>query len=112
MERHQYLLSEYQQIFLLSQQMLALAMEENWDALVNVEVIYINAVARTTDVTISSCSSPSLQQQLKEKLQSILDIEIEIRHLLQQRLDTLSTLIVQSTRQQRVNNTYNQLFDY
>lgn len=112
MERHQHLLSEYQQILTLSEQMLALAIEGNWDALVDLEMTYLKAVESTTNVTISSCSSQVLQELLREKLRAILENEIEIKRLLQLRLDALSELVGQSTRQQAVNNTYGQFPDH
>lgn len=112
MERHQHLLSEYQQILTLSEQMLALATEGNWDALVDLEMTYLKAVESTANITISSCSSLMLQDLLREKLRAILDNEIEIKRLLQLRLDTLSDLVGQSTKQQAVNNTYGQFPDH
>lgn len=45
------------------------------------------------------------------KLRSILENEIEIKRLLQRRLDKLSELVGQSTRQQAVNRTYGQFPD-
>ena len=77
MERHQHLLSEYQQILTLSEQMLALAIEGSWDALVDLEMTYLKAVESTANVTISSCSSQVLQELLREKLRAILENEIE-----------------------------------
>ncbi|WP_038928471.1 flagellar protein FliT, partial [Yersinia pestis] len=44
-------------------------------------------------------------------LRSILENEIEIKRLLQRRLDKLSELVGQSTRQQAVNRTYGQFPD-
>ncbi|ANI31656.1 flagellar biosynthesis protein FliT [Yersinia entomophaga] len=112
MERHQHLLSEYQHILTLSEQMLAFAIEGNWDALVDLEMTYLKAVESTANVTISSCSSLSLQEILRKKLKNILDNETEIKRLLQLRLNELSELVGQSTRQQVVNNTYGQFPDH
>ncbi|AKP32217.1 flagella biosynthesis regulatory protein FliT [Yersinia aleksiciae] len=112
MERHQHLLSEYQQILTLSEQMLMLATEGNWDALVDLEMTYLKAIESTANITISSCSSLALQELLRNKLSAILANEVEIKRLLQQRLDALSALVGQSTRQQVVNNTYGQFPDH
>ncbi|CNH35408.1 flagella biosynthesis regulatory protein FliT [Yersinia pekkanenii] len=112
MERHQHLLSEYQQILILSEQMLALAIEGNWEALVDLEMTYLKAVESTARATISSCSSLVLQELLRENLKTILENEIEIKRLLQLRLNSLSELVGQSTRQQAVNNTYGQFPDH
>lgn len=112
MERHQHLLSEYQQILTLSEQMLMLATEGNWDALVDLEMTYFKAVESTANITLSSCTSQVLQDLLRDKLKAILDNEVEIKRLLQQRLDALSELVGQSTRQQVVNNTYGQFPDH
>lgn len=112
MARHQHLLSEYQQILTLSEQMLALATEGNWDALVDLEMVYLKAVESTAHVTLSSCSSPVLQELLRQKLKEILENEIEIKRLLQLRLDKLGDLMGQSTRQRAVNTTYGQFPDH
>lgn len=112
MERHQHLLSDYQQILTLSEQMLMLATGGHWDALVDLEITYLKTVESTANITISSCSSFVLQELLREKLKTILNNEIEIKRLLQQRLDALSELVGQSTKQRAVNNTYGQFPDH
>ncbi|CNH10047.1 flagellar biosynthesis protein FliT [Yersinia aldovae] len=112
MERHQHLLSEYQQILTFSEQMLALAIEGNWDALVDLEMTYLKAIEGVAKITISSCSSSVLQELLRDKLKAILENEMEIKRLLQHRLDELSELVGQSTRQQSVNSTYGQFPDH
>ena len=66
MERHQHLLSEYQQILTLSEQMLMLATVENWDALVDLEMAYLKAVENTANITISRITAPKIEIHIGE----------------------------------------------
>ncbi len=111
MEHQQQLLSAYQQIHTLSSQMIALAQSGQWDALVELEMSYIQAVEKTAQFAGISGSSMALQEILRNKLQQILNNETELKRLLQQRMDELRILIGQSTRQNVVNNTYGQFHD-
>lgn len=111
MEQQQKLLSAYQQILTLSNQMIALAQSGQWDALVELELNYVQAVEKTAEFASISGSSPALQEILRNKLQQILSNETELKRLLQQRMDELMVLIGQSTRQNVVNSTYGQFHD-
>ncbi|MFD0708905.1 flagella biosynthesis regulatory protein FliT [Photorhabdus luminescens] len=102
------LLSAYQQILSLSEQMLNLAKNEKWDELVDMEITYLKAVEVISHSSISSTTSLSLQQKMTNILQTILDNENEIKKLLQKRLDELSKLIKQASQQQLVNDSYGQ----
>ncbi|WP_431221976.1 flagella biosynthesis regulatory protein FliT [Serratia sp. L9] len=111
MEQQQKLLSACQQILTLSNQMIALAQSGQWDALVELELDYVQAVEKTAEFASISGSSPALQEILRNKLQQILSNETELKRLLQQRMDELMVLIGQSTRQNVVNSTYGQFHD-
>ncbi|AGO55740.1 flagella biosynthesis regulatory protein FliT [Serratia plymuthica] len=111
MERQQQLLAAYQQIYVLSSQMLALAQTERWEDLVELELAYVQAVEKTADFTGKAGPSMALQELLRNKLQQILDNENELKRLLQRRMDQLKELIGQSTRQSVVNSTYGQFHD-
>lgn len=108
---HQQLLSEYQLIFTLSEEMRRLATEEKWDDLVNMEITYLNAVEKATQVTVASSFSSTQQYILQQTLSAILQNESEIKRLLKLRMEVLSQLMVQSSRQKAVNTTYSQFSD-
>ncbi|MCA6219986.1 flagella biosynthesis regulatory protein FliT [Photorhabdus antumapuensis] len=108
MDNEMDLLSAYQRILSLSEQMLNLAKNEKWDELVDMEITYLKAVEVISHSSISSTTSLSLQQKMTNILQIILDNENEIKKLLQKRLDELSKLIKQAGRQQLLNDSYGQ----
>ncbi|WP_416775990.1 flagella biosynthesis regulatory protein FliT [Xenorhabdus budapestensis] len=102
------LLSAYQQILNLSEQMLDLARNEKWDVLVDMEITYLKAVEVVTLLSKDSDAPISLQQKLTKILQTVLDNEKETRRLLQKRLDELSDLIKQESCKQLLHDTYGQ----
>ncbi|WP_025121533.1 MULTISPECIES: flagella biosynthesis regulatory protein FliT [unclassified Serratia (in: enterobacteria)] len=111
MEHYQQLLSAYQQIQTLSEQMISLAQGGQWDVLIEMELIYVQAVEKTAKLVTISELSPALQEILRNKLQQILNNETELKRLMQLRMDELTVLIGQSTRQSVVNSTYGQFHD-
>jgi flagellar protein FliT len=111
MEHHQQLLSAYQQIHTLSEQMITLAQAGQWDALIDMEMNYVQAVEKTAQLAGIPEPSSSLQDILRGKLQQILKNETELKRLMQLRMDELTVLIGQSTRQSVVNSTYGQFHD-
>lgn len=106
MDRHQYLVKEYQLILTLSEHMLTLAQEEKWDDLVELEVSYLKAVEATTKLPLSEEISATVQNLIRAHLRRILDNETQIKTLLQSRMNKLAELIGQSVKQQEVNTTY------
>lgn len=111
MEHHQQLLSAYQQIHALSEQMITLAQAGQWDALIEMEITYVQAVEKTVQLAGFPEPSSTLQDILRSKLQQILNNETEVKRLMQLRMDELTVLIGQSTRQSAVNSTYGQFHD-
>lgn len=111
MEHHQQLLSAYQQIHTLSEQMITLAQAGQWDALIEMEISYVQAVEKTVQLAGIPEPSSTLQDILRGKLQQILNNETEVKRLMQLRMDELTILIGQSTRQSAVNSTYGQFHD-
>lgn len=111
MDRHQYLVNEYQMILTLSEQMLTLAKDEKWDELVELEVSYLKAVEATTKLPLSEEISMAIQAVIRQSLRRILDNETEIKTRLQARMNTLAELIGQSVKQQEVNSTYGRFTD-
>lgn len=53
MEHHQQLLSAYQQIHTLSEQMITLAQAGQWDALIEMEIGYVQAVEKPPNWQVS-----------------------------------------------------------
>ncbi|MGC6387189.1 flagella biosynthesis regulatory protein FliT [Ewingella sp. S1.OA.A_B6] len=106
MDRHQYLVNEYKMILTLSEHMLALAQEEKWDELVELEVSYLKAVEATTILPLSEEVAIGVQNLIRLHLRRILDNETQIKILLQARMQILAELIGQSVKQQEVNTTY------
>lgn len=108
MDSHQHLLAEYQQILQLSERMLLLAERGQWDELVELELVYLNAVESSTKASLSADLSLALQEALHQRLRQILENETELKRLLQLRLNELRELVERSSRQQALNNTYGQ----
>ncbi|MDX7990823.1 flagella biosynthesis regulatory protein FliT [Xenorhabdus littoralis] len=102
------LLSAYQQILSLSEQMINLARNEKWDELIDMEITYLKAVEMVTSLSENSDTPISLQQQLTKILQTVLDNEKETKRLLRKRLDELSDLIKQESCKQLLHDTYGQ----
>ncbi|MDX8000147.1 flagella biosynthesis regulatory protein FliT [Xenorhabdus sp. Reich] len=102
------LLSAYQQILSLSEQMINLARNEKWDELIDMEITYLKAVEVVTSLSENSDTPISLQQQLTKILQTVLDNEKETKRLLRKRLDELSDLIKQESCKQLLHDTYGQ----
>ncbi|MBC3250668.1 flagellar biosynthesis protein FliT [Serratia fonticola] len=111
MEHHQQLLLAYQKIHSLSEQMITLAQAGQWDALIEMEITYVQAVEKTAQLAGIPEPSSTLQDILRSKLQQILKNETEVKRLMQLRMDELTVLIGQSTRQSAVNSTYGQFHD-
>lgn len=100
------LITIYQQLLDLSQQMLRFAAEGEWDDLIKKEVDYVSAVQRLARSTEAASPSVQAQEQLRPVLRHILDNEGEVKRLLQARMNELSTLVNQNTRQKSVLSAY------
>lgn len=102
-------LAAWQQVSVLSQQILNLAQTGEWEKLIGLEPAYIAAVEHTALFASTGQPAPAEQEMLNMMLQQIIINENEIKHLMQQRMAELKTLITQSTQQQAVNHTYGEL---
>ncbi|WP_380178888.1 flagella biosynthesis regulatory protein FliT [Kalamiella sp. sgz302252] len=101
-----HLMSIYQQLLVLSQSMLRLATEGDWDKLIEMEVDYVSAVEKLAACTQQTPVPAQTQDQLRPVLRHILDNEAEVKNLLQARKAELSRLISQTGRQKSVNKAY------
>lgn len=100
------ILKDYQQLLALSKKILNLAVNGQWDTLVEQEIIYVQAVEELTNVTIPDDIDSVLRLNFRQILQEIIDNEAQIKKLLQKRMDELSSLMGQSLKQRSINTTY------
>lgn len=107
------LLAHYQQILALSENMLLVARQSEWDTLVYIEEKYVQAVAKIAELNARQENplSALIQDKITLVLQQLLQNEHEVNQLLQTRLDQLRELIGQSNRQQSINSTYHKFSD-
>jgi flagellar protein FliT len=108
------LLAHYQQILVLSENMLVMARQSEWDNLVFIEEKYVHAVAEISELNAKQDDKPLsgvTQDEIAGGGRQLLSNEKEINQLLQVRLNQLRDLISQSSRQQRLNSTYHKFSD-
>ncbi|KQN62900.1 flagellar protein FliT [Erwinia sp. Leaf53] len=96
----------YQHLLQLSQTMLRLANQGDWDTLVTEEAEYAATVKRIEAVTVVTPLTPVALQQLRPLLRHLLDNEIEIRRLVKRRQDELGQLMNNNTQQKNVLKAY------
>lgn len=102
------LTSHYHGLIALSQQMLLLARAGEWDELIQHEMRYVSSVQELAQSTAASVPSMQEQAQLRPLLQQLLTNEDEIKRLLQGRMQELSSMVAQHSRQKSVLNAYGQ----
>ncbi len=108
------LLAHYQQILVLSENMLSMARQSDWDNLVYVEEKYVQAVAQISERNAKLGNTPlpaAIEDDIALVLRQLLENEKEVNQLLQARLNQLRDLIGQSNRQQAINSTYHKFSD-
>lgn len=103
-----FFLETYQQLLALSQTMLRLAGEGQWDELVATERNYALVVSRLAATTRDNPLLPNELEQLRPVLRHLLDNERELKVLLTERQAELSRLMNQLTRQKTLMSTYAQ----
>ncbi|WP_318367721.1 flagella biosynthesis regulatory protein FliT [Enterobacter sp.] len=109
MSLHVELVSRWQRVALLSQSLLELAQRGEWDLLLEQEVTYLQTIEAVMKTQTPQGLQQSVQDLVADYLKQTLDNEVLLKQLLQQRLNELSGLISQSTRQQSLNSTYGRL---
>lgn len=102
-------INRWQRIALLSQSLLELAQRGEWDLLLEQEVTYLQSIEAVVETQTPPGMTRSIQDIVASYIKQTLDNEECLKGLLRQRLDELSGLIGQSTRQQSLNNTYGRL---
>ncbi|NDL62596.1 flagellar protein FliT [Acerihabitans arboris] len=108
------LLAHYQQILTLSENMLLMARQSEWDTLIYIEEKYVHAVAKIAELNAGQVTTLPIviQDKITTILQHLLQNENEVNQLLQARLNQLRDLISQSNRQQSINSTYHKFSDH
>ncbi|WP_312669843.1 flagella biosynthesis regulatory protein FliT [Pseudescherichia sp.] len=109
MSLHVKLISRWQRVVLLSQSLLELAQRGEWDLLLEQEVTYLQSIEAVMKTQTPQEMQQSIQDLVASYLKQTLENEALLKQLLGRRLDELSLLISQSTRQQSLNNTYGRL---
>ncbi|QMI05550.1 flagella biosynthesis regulatory protein FliT [Citrobacter sp. RHB25-C09] len=102
-------INRWQHIARLSQSLLELAQRGEWDHLLEQEVTYLQSIEAVVETQTPPGITRSIQDIVAGYIKETLDNEVLLKVLLQQRLDELSSLIGQSSRQQTINNTYGRL---
>ncbi|MDI9223492.1 flagella biosynthesis regulatory protein FliT [Pantoea sp. EA-12] len=101
-----HLITVYQQLLDLSHGMLRLAADGEWDDLITKEMDYVSAVQTLARTTEAAPPSNQMQEQLRPVLRHILDNESEVKRLLKLRMDELTLLVGQSSKQKSVMSAY------
>ena len=92
-------INRWQRIALLSHSLLELAQRGEWDLLLEQEVTYLQSIEVVMEEQTPPGITRSIQDLVAGYIKQTLDNEQLLKTLLQQRLDELSNLIGQSTRQ-------------
>ena len=101
-------LADWQQLLLLSNQMLIMARTQQWEALIDGELNYIQHVNALSASNANAADSP-FPSRVREILRQLLENEAEVKRLLLERMDELKVLIHQGNQQQSVNLAYGRL---
>jgi len=100
------LLQGYQRLLALSNVMLKLAQQGQWDELIGHEMNYVcmvESVARDQD---GSALPSLLQAQIRPLLKQVIDNETLLKNMLAVRMNELRTLVGQTTKQQNLTTAY------
>lgn len=101
-------ISAYESLRALSDQMLACARSRNWEALVEGESRYVVQVEALTRFESSTPLTRHQQSRKAELLEEILERDLEIRRQLMARQEELAAMISQAGRTRRLNRAYYQ----
>lgn len=106
------IMAAYSHVLNLSEQMLTLANNQQWDQLIEMEMDYLKSVEAMTKLAKPADCELAIQQTLTKILKNILENENETRNLLRARLDELGMLIKQTGQEQRIQNSYGQFTEH
>ncbi len=101
----------YQNVLVLSENLVALAQSGEWEALVSRETEYVLAVENLTVLTQIFEQQQPITEEFIQLLQKIIENERITKEYLQQHLNFLSKEIKQLDQQRVLNNSYGQFDD-
>ncbi len=99
-------IDQYRQLLEVSTQMLGLAREQQWEALVQCEAGYLVSLQRVKSLDREQSLNGSEREQKRDLLERILEQDAETRRMLESRREELSHLIGSSRRQQALGQAY------
>lgn len=103
-------LTNWHALYALSNTMLSLAQSGKWDELIEKEVVYVSLVEKIGKNPLpADVGGKYLQDQAQALLAKILENEIELKRLLQERMGELQELIAQTGKQRTLNMAYGNL---
>lgn len=103
------LLKGYQQLMALSNRMLVLAQNAEWDELIAHEHTYVRLVENVAIDQDTSAFPAQLQYQIRPLLERVLDNESVILELLAARMEELRALVQTTAQQHKVASAYGRL---
>lgn len=101
-------LKKWHALYALSNTMLSLAQSGRWDELIEQEVAYVSLIEKISSTPFPP-EHPQLQDQAQVVLNKVLQNEITLKQLLQERMSELQGLIAQTGKQKNVNVAYGKL---
>ncbi|MFD1802637.1 flagella biosynthesis regulatory protein FliT [Mixta tenebrionis] len=106
---HLDLLRAYQQLLMLSNTLLSLAQQGQWEALIGQEVSYLRAVESVTQAVDGTTLPAAVQTQIRPLLRQLLDNESQVKNLLSSRMNELRALVSQGNQQKNITSAYGHL---
>lgn len=100
------LIEQYQDLLQLTERMLKLTHNNEWDELIAIETDYIAEVARIGGPLPIDHLDETTQTRIGELLERILDNDMRIRQQLIERRDALGEMLQVSRRQQDLHRAY------
>ena len=104
---HQEIISIYQEVAVITDQMLAAARNSDWDALVSLESDCASRINLIRHHDLRPPLSPTDREQKISIIKQILAHDNAIRTLTEPRLAQLSSLIASSGNERKLNSSYN-----
>lgn len=102
-------INRWQRIALLSHSLLELAQRGEWNLLLDQEVNYLKSIETVVEAQTPPDLTRNVQDMAAVYIKQTIENEQKLKILLKQRLNELSGLIGQSSRQQSLNHTYGRL---
>lgn len=103
-------LNNWHALYALSNTMLSLAQSGKWDELIEKEVVYVSLVGQIGNPPLpAGPGGKFIQDKAQALLGKILENEVEMKRLLQERMGELQELMAQTGKQRTLNMAYGNL---